>query len=180
MAYVTAVSRSGAHSFSKPNATSIRLVAGLGVEGDAHLGERVKHRYLVRKNPAAPNLRQVHLMHEELFDALRGRGFDVQPGALGENVTTRGLDLLGLPEGARLRLGGEAVIQVTGLRHPCRQIEAFQPGLLAEVLEKDAEGHLIRKAGVMAIVLAGGEVKPGDPITAELPAGAHVPLRSVG
>src|ERR1700704_5957421 len=140
-AIVTAVSRSKRHTFSKPNELMIRLVAGLGVEGDAHLGEKVQHLYAVRKNPDAPNLRQVHLMHEELFDELRAGGYNVEPGAIGENVTTRGLDLLALPTGARLRLGAEAVIEVTGLRNPCRQIEAFQPGLLTAVIGRDAEGH---------------------------------------
>ncbi len=178
-AIVTAVSRSKGHTFSKPNELMIRLVAGLGVEGDAHLGEKVKHRYHAVKNPDAPNLRQVHLMHEELFDELRAGGFNVQPGAIGENVTTRGLDLLALPTGARLRLGAEAVIEVTGLRNPCRQIDAFQPGLTAAVLGRDSEGHLIRKAGVMAIVITGGDVKAGDVITVELPAGEHRALQPV-
>src|SRR3954467_10074821 len=154
-AIITAVSRCQTHAFSKLNEPAIRLVAGLGVEGDAHLGEKVQHLFHARKNPDAPNLRQVHLMHEELFDELRANGFDVTPGAIGENVTTRGLDLLALPTGARLRLGGEAVIEVTGLRNPCWQIEAFQKGLTAAVLGRDLEGRLIRKAGVMAIVIAG-------------------------
>lgn len=179
-AVVTAVSRSRGHTFSKPNELTIRLVAGLGVEGDAHLGETVKHLYLVRKDPAMPNLRQVHLMHEELFEELRAGGFDVRPGVLGENVTTRGLDLLALPEGTRLRLGAQAVVEITGLRNPCRQIEAFQPGLLAAVLDKDADGQVVRKAGVMAVVIAGGDVHPGDPIAVEFPAGERRPLRSVG
>ena len=178
-AIVTAVSRSTSHTFSKPNEPMIRLVAGLGVEGDAHMGEKVKHRYHVLKNPDAPNLRQVHLMHEELFDELRAGGFVVQHGTIGENVTTRGIDLLALPKGAQLRLGAEAVIEVTGLRNPCRQIEAFQPGLLAAVLGRNAEGHLIRKAGVMAIVIKGGDVKAGDMIAVELPAGEQRPLLRV-
>ena len=129
-AIVTAVSRSKGHTFSKPNAPVIRLIAGLGVEGDSHMGEKVKHRHHVRKNPDAPNLRQVHLLQEELLDELRAGGFGVRPGAIGENVTTRGIDLLALPKGAQLRLGAEAVIEITGLRNPCRQIEAFEPGLL--------------------------------------------------
>jgi len=178
-AIVTAVSRSKGHTFSKPSALTIRLVAGLGVEGDAHLGEKVQHLYAARKNPNAPNLRQVHLMHEELFDALRACGFDVQPGAIGENVTTRGVDLLALPAGARLRLGAEAVIEVTGLRNPCRQIDAFAPGLTAAVLARDSEGRLIRKAGVMAIVIKGGDVKAGDTIAVEPPAGEQRPLLPV-
>jgi MOSC domain-containing protein YiiM len=178
-AIVTAVSRSTRHTFSKPNELTIRLVAGLGVDGDAHMGEKVKHRHHALKNPDAPNLRQVHVLHEELFDELRARGFDLQPGAIGENVTTRGLDLLALPQSARLRLGAEAVIEVTGLRNPCRQIDAFARGLTAAVLGRDDEGRLVRKAGVMAIVIAGGDVKAGDAITVEPPAGEQRPLLPV-
>ena len=178
-AVVTAVSRSARHTFSKPSQLVIRLVAGLGVEGDAHLGETVKHRSRVRKNPLAPNLRQVHLLHEELFAELRERGFDVAAGAIGENVTTRGLDLLALPTGTRLRLGGDAVIEVTGLRNPCSQLDDFQPGLMAATLERAADGRLLRKSGVMAIVLAGGDVRPGDAIAVELPPGEPRPLEPV-
>jgi MOSC domain-containing protein YiiM len=178
-AIVTAVSRRASHAFGKTNEPTIRLVAGLGVYGDAHLGEKVKHRYHVLKNPDAPNLRQVHLMHEELFEELRAGGFIVQPGAIGENVTTRGVDLLALPTGAQLRLGAEAVIEVTGLRNPCRQIEAFQPGLLKALLGRDAEGAFIRKAGVMAIVIKGGDVTAGDIIAVELPTGERRPLLRV-
>ena len=176
---VTAVSRSARHTFSKPTMLTIRLVAGLGVEGDAHLGETVKHRSRVRKNPLAPNLRQVHLLHEELFAELRERGFDVAPGAIGENVTTRGIDLLALPTGTRLRLGADAVVEITGLRNPCSQLDDFQPGLMAAVLGRDAAGRLVRKSGVMAIVLAGGDVRPGDAIAVELPLGAPRPLEPV-
>ena len=178
-AVVTAVSRSARHTFSKPTQLSIRLVTGLGVEGDAHLCETVKHRSRVRKNPLAPNLRQVHLLHEELFAELRERGFDVAAGAIGENVTTRGLDLLALPTGTRLRLGGDAVIEVTGLRNPCSQLDDFQPGLMAATLERAADGRLLRKSGVMAIVLAGGDVRPGDAIAVELPPGEPRPLEPV-
>jgi MOSC domain-containing protein YiiM len=178
-AVVTAVSRSARHTFSKPIQLTIRLVAGLGVEGDAHLGETVKHRSRVRKNPLAPNLRQVHLLHEELFTELREQGFDVAAGAVGENVTTRGLDLLALPTGTRLRLGADAVVEVTGLRHPCGQLNDFQPGLMAATLGRDADGRLVRKAGVMAIVLAGGDVRPGDTIAVELPPGEPRPLGPV-
>jgi MOSC domain-containing protein YiiM len=178
-AIVTAVSRSNGHTFSKPNVPMIRLVAGHGVEGDAHGGEKVKHRFRVLKNPHAPNLRQVHLLHEELFDELRARGFSLQPGAIGENVTTRGIDILALPTGTRLRLGSEAVVEVTGLRNPCRQIEAFRPGLLSAMLGRDSAGHLVRKAGIMAIVIRGGDVKPGDAIAVGLPAGKQRPLLPV-
>jgi MOSC domain-containing protein YiiM len=178
-AVVSAVSRNASHAFSKPNESTIRLVAGLGIEGDAHMGEKVKHRYHALKNPDAPNLRQVHLIHEELFDALRAGGFMVRPGALGENVTTRGIDLLALPRGARLRLGANVVIEVTGLRNPCRQIDEFQPGLTAAVLGRDTEGHLIRKAGVMAIVVTSGDVKAGDVIAVELPPGEQRALLPV-
>ena len=178
-AVVTAVSRSLRHTFSKPTMLSIRLVAGLGVEGDAHLGETVKHRSRVRKNPLAPNLRQVHLLHEELFAELRERGFDVAAGAIGENVTTRGLDLLALPTGTRLRLGADAVVELTGLRNPCGQLDDFQPGLMAAVLARDAAGRLVRKSGVMSIVLAGGDVRPGDAIAVQFPAGEPRPLEPV-
>jgi MOSC domain-containing protein YiiM len=178
-AVVTAVSRSARHTFSKPPQLAIRLVAGLGVEGDAHLGETVKHRSRVRKDPFAPNLRQVHLMHEELFAELREHGFDVAAGAIGENVTTRGVDLLALPTGTRLRLGADAVIEVTGLRNPCSQLDDFQSGLMAATLGRDADGRLVRKTGVMAIVLAGGDVRPGDAIAVELPPGAPRPLEPV-
>jgi hypothetical protein len=178
-AIVTAVSRSKRHTFSKPNEPAIRLVAGFGVEGDAHMGRTVQHRYQILKNPFATNLRQVHLIHEELLDELRETGFYVRPGAIGENVTTRGIDLLALPKGARLRLGPEVVIEVTGLRNPCKQIDAFQPGLMKAVLGRDSEGRLIRRAGVMAIVIKGGNVKAADVIAVELPAGEQHPLLPV-
>jgi MOSC domain-containing protein YiiM len=166
---VIAVSRSPGHSFTKPNDSSVRLLEGLGVEGDAHLGTTVQHRSRVAKDPTVPNLRQVHLIHAELMDELEAAGFRVWPGAMGENVTTRGIDLLGLPTGTRLRLGAKAIIEITGLRNPCRQLNDFQPGLMNATLEHDAGGNLIRKAGVMAVVLAGGEIKPGDAIEIELP-----------
>jgi MOSC domain-containing protein YiiM len=176
---VAAVSRSPGHTMSKPNEPAIRLIAGLGVEGDAHAGETVKHRSRVARDPTQPNLRQVHLIHAELHDELRGRGFEVWPGEMGENVTTRGVDLLGLPTGARLRLGDEAVVEITGLRNPCGQLNGVRPGLLEATLDRDAAGNLVRKAGVMAIVVSGGEVRPGDPIRAELPAAPHRPLQPV-
>jgi MOSC domain-containing protein YiiM len=164
---VAAVSRSATHTLSKPNRARIRLLAGLGVEGDAHLGETVKHRSRVARDPRQPNLRQVHLLHAELHDELRGAGFTVSAGQLGENVTTRGVDLLALPTGTRLHLGATAVVEVTGLRNPCRQLDRIQAGLLAATLGRDERGELVRKAGVMGIVLAGGEVRPGDPIRVE-------------
>lgn len=176
---IIAVARDGAHRFSKPVAPSIRLLAGLGIEGDAHEGVTVKHRSRVAVDPTQPNLRQVHLMHGELFDELAEGGFQVAPGDLGENVTTRGLDLLGLPVATKLHLGAEAVIEVTGLRNPCAQIDRFQPGLLAAVLGRDADGNVVRKAGIMAIVLNGGEVRPGDPIRVELPPQPHRKLERV-
>lgn len=177
MPRVLAVSLAKGHHFSKTPSLSIRLLAGLGVEGDAHMGETVKHLYLKRKNPDAPNLRQVHLMHQELFDEVAAKGFSVKPGDLGENITTQGIDLLGLSTGTRLHLGDEAVIEVTGLRNPCHQIEDFQKGLLAEVFEKNRETMtLVRKSGIMSIVLTGGDVRPGDPIRVEPPAGPHRPL----
>jgi MOSC domain-containing protein YiiM len=176
---VTTVSRSGEHTFSKPNEGVIRLLAGLGVEGDAHMGATVKHRSRVARDPSQPNLRQVHLVHAELHDELREAGFAVGPGDMGENVTTRGVDLLGLPTGTRLHLGGSAVVEVTGLRNPCVQLDRFQSGLMAAVLDRDENGALVRKAGVMAVVLAGGEVRPGDAVRVELPPPPHRPLEPV-
>src|SRR5262245_42645078 len=168
MGVVTAVSRDATHSFSKPNVESIELIAGLGVNGDAHLGETVQHIVRVKEDPTKPNLRQVHLIHGELHDELKAQGFTVRPGDIGENITTRGIDLLGLPRGTRLHVGRDAVVEVTGLRTPCKQIERFQAGLLAAVAQ-DANGNLFVKSGIMGIVLKGGVVKPGDPIRIELP-----------
>ena len=179
MGVVTAVSLSRGHHFSKPNALSIRLLAGLGVDGDAHAGVTVKHRSRVRRDPSQPNLRQVHLVHAELFDELREKGFVVVPGDIGENVTTRGIDLLALPTGTRLRLGETATVEITGLRNPCVQLDTFQKGLMAATLDKDSDGNLVRKAGVMGVVLEGGEVRPGDAIAVELPASPHRPLQPV-
>ena len=176
---VTAVSRSATHTMTKPGQGAIRLLAGLGVEGDAHQGVTVKHRSRVARDPSQPNLRQVHLLHAELHDELRAAGFALAPGQIGENVTTRGVDLLGLPRGARLRLGETAVVEVTGLRNPCHQLDGIQPGLMAATLGRDERGNLVRKAGIMAVVLAGGEVRPGDPIRVELPAPPHRALEPV-
>jgi MOSC domain-containing protein YiiM len=178
-AIVTAVSRSAVHTFSKTSAPSIRLVAGLGVEGDAHQGETVKHRSRVARDPSAPNLRQVHLIHSELFDELRVLGFALAAGEMGENITTRGIDLLALPAGTRLHLGDEAVVMVTGLRNPCIQLDRFAPGLMHAVLGRDHNGELVRKAGIMSVVLAGGDVRTGDPITVELPPAPHLALAPV-
>ena len=164
-ATVSSLARSDAHRFSKPVCPAIQLVAGLGVAGDAHAGVTVRHRSRVARDPSAPNLRQVHLIHAELFDELAEKGFAVRAGDLGENVTTRGIDLLGLPRGARLRLGGAALIEITGLRNPCHQIDGFAPGLMAAVLGKAPDGALVRKCGVMAVVIEGGLVETGAPIT---------------
>lgn len=176
MGRIVAVSRSGEYTFTKPNQDAVTLVAGLGIEGDVHQGVTVKHRSRILRDPTKPNLRQVHLMHAELHDELKASGFAVAPGQLGENVTTRGVDLLGLPTGTRLRLGPHAVVEVTGLRNPCPQIEAFQEGLLKQVVGRDDDGNVVRKAGIMSVVLVGGEVRPGDEIRVELPAEPHSPL----
>lgn len=176
---VEGVSRSRSHSFSKQPQLYIRLLAGLGVEGDAHAGTTVKHRSRVARDPNQPNLRQVHLIHAELLDELRDAGFRVGAGEMGENVTTRGLDLLSLPRRTRLRIGKDAVVELTGLRNPCVQIDRFQPGLLAAVVGRDDAGQIVRKSGVMAIVIAGGDVFAGDAIVVELPDQPHVPLEVV-
>jgi MOSC domain-containing protein YiiM len=163
-AYIAAVHAKGTHNFSKDRVPVIQLVAGFGVLGDAHFGDTVKHRSRVAKDPTQPNLRQVHLLHTELLAELAAKGLPVAPGQLGENMTTCGLALLSLAEGTILRIGGEATVQVTGLRNPCAQIENFKPGLLDAVLERTPEGGLVRKAGVMSIVLVSGAVAAGDPI----------------
>ncbi|MGZ5933779.1 MAG: MOSC domain-containing protein [Rhizomicrobium sp.] len=176
---VIAVASDRSHNFSKPRRTSIRLIKGLGVEGDAHLGEKVQHLSRVRRDPESPNLRQVHLIHAELHDELHKKGFRVEAGQMGENITTRGIDLLGLPVNARLHIGPDAIVEVKGLRNPCAQLDGLQQGLMAATLDKDAAGNLIRKAGIMGIVIAGGEVKPGDAIRVELPDGLHLKLEPV-
>ncbi|MFE4689053.1 MOSC domain-containing protein [Streptomyces sp. NPDC056749] len=177
---VTAVSSNAAYSFSKPNRASVTLLAGLGVEGDVHAGETIRHQFRMTYEPDLPNLRQVHLMHEELFDELALKGHSVSAGQLGENITTRGVDLLGLPTGTLLHLGEHAVIEVTGLRNPCAKINDFRPGLLGEVFALDpVSGDFTFKSGIMAVVRRGGPVRPDDGIEAELPPAPHRPLERV-
>jgi MOSC domain-containing protein YiiM len=166
---VISVSVSASHSFSKATVESIRLLAGLGVEGDAHCGVLVKHRYHVRKDPTKPNLCQIHLLQAELFEELAAKGIEIAPGEMGENVTTEGIDLLGLPTGALLFLGKEAVVQVTGLRNPCVQMNELHAGLMVAVIEKTREGKVVKKAGIMGVVVAGGMVQAGDAVRVELP-----------
>ncbi|WP_144627710.1 MOSC domain-containing protein [Arthrobacter woluwensis] len=176
--HLEALHRSPVHGFSKETVESLRLLEGQGVEGDAHCGVTVQHRSRVAADPSQPNLRQVHLIHAELFDELRAAGFAVKPGDLGENLTTRGVDLLSLPVGTRLVMGA-AVVTVTGLRNPCQQINGFQTGLLKQVLKVDREGRPVHLAGVMGIVSRGGEVSTGDAFEVRLPAGEHFPLTRV-
>lgn len=175
-ARVVSVSRDDEHRFSKPVRHEITLVAGLGVEGDAHFGATVQHLSRMRRDPSQPNLRQVHLIHRELFDEVDAR---VAPGELGENITTEGLDLLALPRGTRLSFGEDAVVEVTGLRNPCVQIDRFEPGLLKQVVSTDDEGRTVRKAGVMAVVVSGGVVRPGDRVEIAWPAEPHEALLPV-
>jgi MOSC domain-containing protein YiiM len=176
---VTALHRSSTHSFSKSAEPSLDLVAGLGVVGDAHFGAAVQHRSRVRADPSRPNLRQVHLIRSELFDELADRGFDVAPGDLGENVTTAGVDLLGLATGSVLRLGSEVLLGVTGLRNPCVQIDRFRRGLRSAVIDHDEHGEKVLRAGIMAVVLLGGTVHVGDPVQVAAPPGEPVPLERV-
>ncbi len=177
-AEVVAVCRSDGHGFSKLACNRIDLIAGFGVDGDAHAGQTVQHRSRVRLNPSQPNLRQVHLIQTELFEELARKGFSISPGDLGENIATSGIDLLGLSRDTLLNIGDSAILRVTGLRNPCAQIEAFAPGLLRQVVEKTGKAT-IRKAGIMAIVEHGGAVRPGDAIVATAPAGPHIPLERV-
>jgi MOSC domain-containing protein YiiM len=175
---VESVACDSRHRFSKPVADSITLVAGIGIEGDAHAGATVQHLSRKRWRPAEPNLRQVHLVHAELLDEL-GPAYEVRPGDLGENVLTRGLDLLGLQAGARLHMGATVLVEVMGLRNPCLQIDRFADGLMAATLDRDEEGGLVRKAGVMGVVLVGGVLGPGDPVRVEIPPGPRLALRPV-
>jgi len=178
-AYIQALASDGTHRFSKQPVDHLTLIAGLGVEGDAHAGVTVKHRSRVARDPSQPNLRQLHLLHAEIFEELALQGFTLKPGDIGENVTTRGIDLLGLGTGTRLCLGTEAIVEITGLRNPCAQLDHFQPGLMAAMLGRDAAGGLVRKSGVMAIVLQGGVLRAGDPIIILPPAGPQRPLQPV-
>lgn len=176
---VVAVARDDSHRFSKQMVDEITIIGGLGVEGDAHAGTTVKHRSRVKRNPDTPNLRQVHLIHQELLDEVEVYGYTVHPGEMGDNITTRGIALLDLPEGTRLHIGGSVVLRVTGLRNPCSQIDDFQPGLMAHMVEKLADGTIVRKAGVMSVAENGGGVRPGDQIRVELPVGEQRPLQPV-
>lgn len=176
---VVAVSKSSKHSFSKENCEKIKLLAGLGVEGDAHMGEKVKHRSRVRQNPDQPNLRQVHLLHCEIFDELSTKGMDIKPGEIGENISTRGIELLNLPKDSILEIGNQAKIQITGLRNPCAQLDGLQKGLMKALLDRDEEGNLIRKSGIMGIVLQGGEITKGDEIHVFLPPEPHQKMERV-
>ena len=176
---VLAVALSPSHSFSKAPQPSIHLLAGLGVQGDAHAGVPVQHLYKVRKNPQAPNLTQVHLLQSELFLELAQQGIALSPGEMGENITTVDIDLLALPEATHLHLGERAVVELTGLRTPCTQMDKLRPGLMKACTLRGPRGQVIRKAGIMGIVLADGEVKPGDSLRIVLPPGVPRPLRPV-
>ncbi len=176
---VIGIAKDSDHRFSKRPAGELRLLTDLGVDGDAHQGATVQHRSRVAIDPTQPNLRQVHLIHAELFDELTVKGFDVGPAELGENITTKGIDLLGLPRATLLRIGDDVVLEVTGLRNPCAQIERFRPGLLAALLDKGPNGEIVRKAGIMAIVRSGGVVRPDDRIVVEEPPLPHLPLERV-
>lgn len=179
MSQVFAVHLSPSHDFSKNTVPEIELLAGLGVKGDAHCGELVKHRSRVKKDPSQPNLRQVHLIHWELIQELQKQGFKVSPGTMGENITTQQIDLLSLPQGTRLDIGSSAQIEITGLRNPCKQLDNYQEGLTAAVLDRDEQGQLIRKAGIMGIVVQGGTIRPQDTIEVRLPPLPHLALERV-
>lgn len=176
---VVALGLSAKHTFSKTSYDSITLLENLGVQGDAHSGVTVKHRSRVRADPSQPNLRQVHLFQEETLHELQNRGFDVAPTVLGENITTRGMNLLDLPRGTRLVCGSNAVIELTGLRNPCSQLDDYADGLMSALLDRSASGKLIRKAGVMGIVIESGIVSVGDAIEFSMPDKPHVKLERI-
>ena len=173
---VKAVSCDAGHNFSKPVCNSIKVVSGLGVEGDAHFGKLVQHLYRNKQDPSVPNLRQIHLIHSELHEELHGKGFDILSGDMGENITTQGIDLLGLPLGTVLTIGDEAAIEITGLRNPCYQLNDFRDGLMKACLDKAGDGSVIFKSGIMGVIVKDGTIRPGDPIRVELPDEPYTPL----
>lgn len=179
MAKVVSLSKDHKHRFSKNVCESLILLEGLGVQGDAHCGETVKHRSRVKANPDQPNLRQVHLIHSELLAELQSKGFDVNPGTIGENILTQGIDLLALPRNTRLIIGKSTVVRVTGLRNPCAQLDNYQEGLTKACLDRDDTGGLVRKAGIMAVVEEGGTIGINDPISVEYPSKPHEKLDRV-
>jgi MOSC domain-containing protein YiiM len=176
---VVSLAKDAHHRFSKQSCHSLSFVEGKGIEGDAHFGKTVQHRSRVKADPTQPNLRQVHLVQSEMINNLQESGFNVGPGVIGENVLTAGIDLLTLPEGTLLKLGEEVVLKVTGLRNPCAQLDNYQKGLTKAVLDKDENGRLIRKAGIMATVEAGGVVSVGDVISVQFPPKPHKALDRV-
>jgi len=176
---VHSLSSSAQHSFSKHTTHQVEVIKGIGIKGDAHAGVKVKHRSRVAKDPNQPNLRQIHLIHLELLKELVAKGYTVNPGDLGENITTEGISILNLPKDTILKIGENVAIQITGLRNPCHQIDKFQKGLLKEVVGKNDAGDIIRMAGIMAIVLEGGMIKVNDEILVELPALPHQKLERV-
>lgn len=176
---VLAVCRSATHTMSKPKVSSLTILKGLGVEDDAHQGITVKHRSRVARDPTQPNLRQVHLIHSELHDELRAKGFDISVGQMGENITTKDIELLDLPKGTMLHIGKTVILEVTGLRNPCYQLDGIQQGLMQAVLDKDSQGNLIRKAGIMTVVLASGKIFVGDEIRVQFPGEPHQRLEVV-
>jgi MOSC domain-containing protein YiiM len=178
-ASVESVSRDDRHRFSKPAVNEIVLLDGLGVEGDAHCGVTTQHRYLKKRDPTLPNLCQVHLLPAELYDDLTEAGWTVDAGSLGENVTTRGIDLMSLSTGTLVRLGPDAVVEITGRRSPCSQINKFEPGMLKAVFGPDATGRSASRAGIMGIVVSGGTVRPGDEVSFTVPAGPFRELAPV-
>ncbi|BDS12158.1 MOSC domain-containing protein [Aureispira anguillae] len=176
---VVALSKRASHQISKINHTQLKLLEGIGVEGDVHAGKTVKHRSRVAIDPNQPNLRQVHLIHSELFEELLSKGFQISAGQMGENITTQGIKLLELPKDTLLYIGEQAIVKITGLRNPCHQLNGLQEGLLKAVLDKDEQGNLIRKAGIMGIVLRGGSIALDDVIRIELPPLPFLPLERV-
>ena len=179
MGLVLAVAARDGHGLGKTPCWAIKLVAGEGVEGDAHRGVTVKHRSRVAKDPSQPSLRQVHLIHAELLDELASKGFEVTAGQLGENILTHRIDLLALPAGTHMVFPSGAQLKITGLRNPCHQINGHTPGLMDALLDKADDGSLIRKGGVMAVVLEGGLVSVNDDVKIVFPSEPWQSLKPV-
>lgn len=178
-AMVESVHRSESHDFTKATVEEVVLVAGVGIEGDAHAGATVQHVSRKKKDADRPNLRQVHLVSAELHEELVADGFDLDHGGFGENLVTRGIALGDLPVGTTLALGDDAIIVLTGLRDPCAQIDRHREGLRAAVAFDPGEGPKLFRDGAMAMVVRGGVVRTGDPIGVALPPEPHHPMRKV-
>ncbi|SRR6266446_5986019 len=152
----------------KPVVDAVHLIENWGVEGDYHAGSLVRHRYLAKKDPTRPNMRQVLLMDAAVFAELAQNDIHIGPGMMGENITIEGMAMMQLAVGTRLAIGS-AIVEVTERRSPCYQLNGIDPRLLKAVARKQ-DGQAIFKAGIMAQILQGGWVRAGDLVKVLSPA----------